>query len=46
MTLDIILNSLYIVVENMDRAINFYDNWVLEFKDTEGNDIEIYSKIN
>lgn len=21
------------------------DNWVLEFKDTEGNDIEVYSKV-
>ncbi len=120
MTLDITLNSLYICVKNMDRAIKFYenffeqpvfkkdkilsifnikgfrfclfnngevnenvtwgdnclpsfevndinkeieklkildreivfpltkirDNWVLEFKDTEGNDIEVYSKIN
>jgi len=120
MTLDITLNSLYICVKNMDRAIKFYesffeqpvfkkdkiysifiikgfrfglfnnsevnenvtwgdnclpsfkvndinkiveklkildreivfpltkilDNWVLEFKDTEGNDIEVTSKIN
>lgn len=22
------------------------DNWVLEFRDTEGNDIEVYSKVN
>ena len=120
MTLDITLNSLYICVKNMNRAIKFYENffeqpvfkkdkifsifnikgfrfclfnnsevkenviwgdnclpsfevndinkvieklkildreivfpltkilnnWVLEFKDTEGNDIEVYSKIN
>ena len=120
MTQDITLNSLYICVKNMDRAIKFYenfleqpvfkkdkiysifiikgfrfglfnnsevnenvtwgdnclpsfkvndvnkiveklkklereivfpltkilDNWVLEFKDTEGNDIEVTSKIN
>ena len=119
MTLDFTLNSLYICVKDMDRAINFYenfleqpiykkdkilsifdikgfrfclfnnsevkeeviwgdnclssfevndikevteklkklerdivfpltkinDNWVLEFKDTEGNDIEVFSKI-
>jgi predicted enzyme related to lactoylglutathione lyase len=119
MTLDITLNSLYICVKDMDRAINFYehffeqsvfkkdkifsifdikgfrfclfnnsevkekvtwgdnclpsfevndikeiieklkilereivfpltkifDNWVFEFKDTEGNDIEVFSKI-
>ncbi len=36
-------------LENLQAAIVFPltrigDNWVLEFRDTEGNDIEVYSK--
>ncbi|GAG87914.1 unnamed protein product, partial [marine sediment metagenome] len=48
------VNDINKVIEKLkilDREIVFPltkigDNWVLEFKDTEGNDIEVYSKIN
>lgn len=26
-------------------CVQILDNWVLEFRDTEGNDIEVYSKV-
>ncbi|KYH34253.1 hypothetical protein CLTEP_18280 [Clostridium tepidiprofundi DSM 19306] len=65
MRLELTLNSLYICVKDMNRAINFYEqffeqkvdkkddifsvfineNQVLEFKDSEGNDIEVYCRI-
>lgn len=45
------INNVIEKLKILDREIVFpltkiLDNWVLEFKDTEGNDIEVYSKIN
>ena len=45
------INEIIEKLKFLDREIVFPltkigDNWVLEFKDTEGNDIEVYSKIN
>ncbi|MEE9377000.1 MAG: VOC family protein [Candidatus Lokiarchaeia archaeon] len=45
------INKLIEKLKILEREIVFpltkiFDKWVLEFKDTEGNDIEVYSKIN
>ena len=32
-------------VEIVFPCVQILDNWVLEFRDTEGNDIEVYSKV-
>jgi predicted enzyme related to lactoylglutathione lyase len=45
------INKIIEKLKILDREIVFpltkiHDNWVLEFKDTEGNDIEVTSKIN
>ncbi|MFX1308127.1 MAG: VOC family protein [Promethearchaeota archaeon] len=44
------INKVREKLKKLDRKIVFpltkiQDNWVLEFKDTEGNDIEVYCKI-
>ena len=45
------INKIVEKLKKLEREIVFpltkiRDNWVLEFKDTEGNDIEVTSKIN
>ncbi|MBY9004979.1 MAG: hypothetical protein KGD73_13465 [Candidatus Lokiarchaeota archaeon] len=45
------INKIIEKLKRLDRKIVFpltkiLDNWVLEFKDTECNDIEVTSKIN
>ncbi|MFT8315061.1 MAG: VOC family protein [Clostridium sp.] len=44
------MNMLIKKIEELEAEIVFplaqiNDNWVLEFKDSEGNDIEVYSKV-
>lgn len=55
------IDSLYIIVDDLERATNFYEdffeqkicfpvtrigkNWVAEFVDSEGNHIEVYTRI-